>query len=285
MVRTTGRRRAIRKTILHNMNVAISLSIGFSYEYLKPYLKSFIEKVNSDLFVITDLSSEQIPLKSEKIHFVNFTELVKKYKVASLTPYNLKPILFYLYLKELNKDKKYTNALLTDVDVIFQDDPFSVYEKIYTNDSLVLSEERHFYRDCQTNSIWYRQGYIDTYEQVKDKKILNCGVTIGSIEKLIEYQKQVANELSVVLARQNYFAYDQVILNYFVYVTKSLDVKILTHGNNFIVHLSQEDEIKDLSVWVKDNTIYNPYTDTPFVIVHQFDKKKGLKEFVVKKYE
>ena len=267
------------------MNAAIALSLNFPYTYLKPYLKSFIDKVDADLFLITDLISEQIPITSNKLHIVNFSELAKKYNVASLTPYNLKPILFYLYLKELNKDKKYTKALLTDVDVIFQDDPFTVYKKNYTENELVLGEERHYYRDCQTNSIWYNQGYASTFNQVKDKKILNCGVTIGPIESLIEYQKKVAKELAIVLARQNYFAYDQVILNHFTYITKELDFKLLPHGNDFIVHLSQEDEIQDLSLWVKDNIIYNPYTNNPFVIIHQFDKKKGLKEFVVSKYE
>lgn len=267
------------------MNAAISLSLNFPYTYLKPYLKSFIDNVDADLFLITDLTTDQIAVTSKKIHIVNFAELAKKYNVASLTPYNLKPVLFYLYLKELNKDKKYTNALLTDVDVIFQRDPFELYNKDYTSSGLVLGEERHYYKDCQTNSIWYHQGYSSTYDQVKDKKILNCGVTIGPIDSLIEYQKKVANELAIVLARQNYFAYDQVILNYFTYVTKNLNFKLLPHGNDFIVHLSQEDEIKDLSLWIKDNIIYNPYTGNPFVIIHQFDKKKGLKEFVVSKYE
>jgi hypothetical protein len=120
---------------------------------------------------------------------------------------------------------------------------------------------------------------------VKDKKILNCGVTIGPIDQLIDYQKQVAQELGVVLVRQNYFAYDQVILNYFTYVLKTLNFKILSHSNDFIIHLSQEDEIQDLSLWVRNNTIYNPKTGNPFTIIHQFDKKKGLKEFVIKKYE
>jgi hypothetical protein len=267
------------------MNAAISLSLNFPWEYLKPYLKSFNDKVNADLFFITDHTPETIPLKSDKIHFVNFFDLVKKYKIANLTPYNLKPILFYLFAKELKSTDKYKNILITDVDVIFQDDPFKVYEQNFEKTDLVLCEERHFYKDCETNSIWYKQGYASSYDQVKDKKILNCGVTIGPIDQLINYQKQVAQELGVVLARQNYFAYDQVILNYFTYVLKTLNFKILNHSNDFIIHLSQENEIENLSEWIKDNTIYNPKTGKPFVIVHQFDKKKGLKEFVIKKYE
>jgi len=267
------------------MNAAISLSLNFPWEYLKPYLKSFEDKVNADLYFITDHTPDTIPLKSNKIHFVNFFDLVKKYNIANLTPYNLKPILFYLYAKELKNTEKYKNILITDVDVIFQNDPFEVYKQQFKDTGLVLCEERHFYKDCQTNSIWYKQGYAETYDVVKDKKILNCGVTIGPIEQLIEYQKKVSQELGVVLARQNYFAYDQVILNHFVYATKTLNFNILSHLNDYIVHLSQEDEIQDLSLWIKDNIICNPKTGNPFTIIHQFDKKKGLKEFVIKKYE
>lgn len=267
------------------MNAAISLSVNFQYDYLKPYLKSFNDSVDADLFMITDHNTTTIPLKTNKIHFINIFELIKKHNVANLTPYNLKPVLFYLFLKELKTKNKYKNILLTDVDVIFQNDPFVIYDNNFAEAGLVLCEERHFYKDCQTNSIWFKQGYNEYYELVKDKKILNCGVTIGPIDELIEYQKKVAKELGIVLARQNYFAYDQVILNHFTYVTKTLQFKTLSHLNDYIVHLSQEDEITDLSLWIKDNIICNPKTGNPFTIVHQFDKKKGLKEFVIKKYE
>ena len=152
------------------MNAAISLSVNFQYDYLKPYLKSFNDCVNADLFMITDHNTTTVPLKTNKIHFINVFELIKKYNVANLTPYNLKPVLFYLFLKELKATNKYKNILLTDVDVIFQDDPFIIYNNSFTNADLVLCEERHFYKDCQTNSIWFKQGYNDSYNQVKDKK-------------------------------------------------------------------------------------------------------------------
>ena len=152
------------------MNAAISLSVNFKYDYLKPYLKSFNECVDADLFMITDHNSHTIPLNSKKIYFINVFDLIKKYNVATLTPYNLKPVLFYLFLKELKKTNKYKNILLTDVDVVFQNDPFVVYNNNFANCGLVLGEERHFYKDCETNSIWFKQGYNEYYDQVKDKK-------------------------------------------------------------------------------------------------------------------
>lgn len=267
------------------MNAIVSLSLNFSYEYLKPYLKSFNENVNGNLYLITDHSLNSLPLQSDKIHLINFFELAKKYKVASLTPYNLKPILFYLFLKELKASGKYTTALLSDVDVVFQADPFQKYLHDFKT-GIILGEERHYYKDCETNSIWYKQGYSAFYDTVKDKKILNCGITIGEIDKLIDYQKKVASELGVVLARQNYFAYDQVILNHLTYITNDLNFTILPHLNDYIIHLSQVDDVReDISLWIKENKIFNPITNTPFTIVHQFDKKPKLKKFITEKYD
>ena len=267
------------------MNAAVSLSLNFPYEYLKPYLKSFDQNVNGELYLITDHTPQTIPFLTDKIHLVNFFDLAKKYKVASLTPYNLKPVLFYLFLKELKSTGKYTNALLSDVDVIFQADPFARYINEFKT-GLVLGEEKHPYKDCETNSIWYKQGYGLYYDSIKDKKILNCGVTIGDINKLIDYQKKVVSELAVVLARQNYFAYDQVILNHLTYITQDLKFNILPHLNDFIVHLSQVDDVnEDIGLWIKDNKIFNPATNTPFTVVHQFDKKLKLKKFITEKYD
>lgn len=266
------------------MNIAVALSLNYPSSYLIPFLKSYQKEVIGDLFLITNLTEKDIPFLSNNIHLVNFEEFIKKYKVANLTPYNLKPILFYLLLKELLNTEKYQTALLTDVDVIFQKDPFAVYKTTFDTEKLLLSEERHFYKDCNTNSWWYKQGYLQTYDIVKNKKILNCGVTIGPIESLINYQKKVVNELSVLLSKHNFFAYDQVILNYLTYNTQELDFNILTHGNDYIIHLSQEDEIQDLTKWIRNDTIYNCSSNNDFAIIHQYDKKKGIKEFVLNKY-
>ena len=266
------------------MNATVALSLNFNYQYLKPFLKSYAENVNGDLFLVTDLHPGQIEVKSNKFHFINFSELAQRYKVASLTPYNLKPVLFYLYLKELAKTSKYKTALLTDVDVVFQKDPFDEYVKRFDPADMVLSEERRLYSECDTNSIWYRQGYNETYSLVKDKKILNCGVTIGPIEGLIDYQKKVAAELSKVLARRNYFAYDQVILNHLTYVDKQLHFNVLAHLNDFIIHLSQAEEGAETYA-IKDELVINTTTNAPYVILHQFDKRELLKPFIVKKYD
>jgi len=264
------------------MNTVVALSLNYQYDYLKPFLKSFTDNVDANLFLITD--NKDIPNICDRVHLVDVFSLIQKYKITKLTPYNLKPVLFYLFLKEKQKEN-YNTALITDVDVVFQKEPFIEYKSNHSNGELVLGEERHYYKNCDTNSWWFKEGYAFAYEQVADKKILNCGVTIGPIDKLVLYQQKVTSELSSLLTKRDFFAYDQVILNYLTYVTKTLDFKLLPHGNNFVVHLSQEDEITDLTKWIKNDMIYNHNTGEDFTVIHQYDKKKGIKEFVQNKYK
>jgi len=39
------------------MNSVVALSIGFTFDYIKPFLKSFNEQVDGTLFLVTDLAS------------------------------------------------------------------------------------------------------------------------------------------------------------------------------------------------------------------------------------
>jgi len=267
------------------MNCTIALSLGFNYNYLKPFLKSFNDNVDGVLFLVTDLDCSSLPIDQKKIQIINYYKFAEKHNIRSLTPYNLKPIVFYLLLKEIKAQTNCQTALMTDVDVIFQKDPFVEYAKKFPANSTVLAEERNYFRDCDTNTTWYKFGYSESYDGVKDKKILNCGVTIGNIDKLIDYQKQVATELSIILPQRNYFAYDQVILNLLTYVRKSLQLEILPHGDEFLIHLSAADEKNDLSEkWICNNLLTKP-GQQPFAIVHQYDKKDLTKAFFTKKYE
>lgn len=264
------------------MNSVVALSLGFNYGYLKPFLKSFNEQVDGTLFLVTDLDPSSIPLNQEKIQIINFHKFAAKHNIKNLTPYNLKPIVFYLLLKEIQKQTKSEISLLTDVDVIFQNDPFAEFSSRFTSDDIVLAEERNCYKDCETNATWYKVGYSDSYDVVRDKKILNCGVTIGNIAKIIDYQKQVATELSIILSQKNYFAYDQVILNLLAYVRQSIHLKALPHENDYMIHLSAAEEMG--AEWISNGQLAKPGCK-PFTIVHQYDKKNLTKGFFPKKYE
>ena len=56
-----------------------------------------------------------------------------------------------------------------------------------------------------------------------------------------DYLKQMAYEMQNILPKCNYPILDQIILNILFYVHKSITPNILTHGNDYLIHLSQVD--------------------------------------------
>lgn len=252
------------------MNITVALSLNYGRKNLLPFLKSYDKYASGDLYLITDRPDQFTGFA--KIKTVNIFDFAKKYKISlNLTPYNLKPILYYLFLKDFKED---CNVFLTDVDVVFQDDPFKVLDKVPT-DTFIICEEKKLYSECDTNTTWFNMGYASEYDKVKDQKILNCGITLGSRESVMDYQKQVAYELQKVLARQYYFAYDQVILNVLYYVFKSIKPTILTHGNNYVVHLAHVSDDELTKENVKNAKLYAP-NEEPYPIVHQFNERPVL---------
>jgi hypothetical protein len=252
------------------MNITVALSINYGRKNLLPFLKSYDKYASGDLYLITDRPEQFTGFK--KVKTVNIFDMAKKYKVnLTLTPFNLKPILYYLFLKDFKED---CNVFLTDVDVVFQDDPFKVLDKVPT-DTFIICEEKKLYSECDTNTIWFNMGYREHYDKVVNEKILNCGITLGNIRSVTDYQKQVAHELQKVLARQYYFAYDQVILNVLYYVTKSISPTILPHGNEYIVHLAHVDNEELTKENVKNALLYASNNE-PYPIVHQFNERPVL---------
>ena len=254
------------------MNISVALALNYTKTNIAPFLQSYEKYASGDLYVITDRLDQY--QNFTKIKPVSIIDLAQKYNIRlqTLTPYNLKPVVYYLFLKDFKE--KCDNVFLTDVDVVFQADPFSVLNNIPTN-TFIICEEAKLYRECDTNTTWFNMGYREHYELVRDHKILNCGLTIGNKKSVQDYQKQVAVELQKVLARQYYFAYDQVILNVLYYVYSSVKPTILSHGNDYMVHLAH---VLDKELTTK-NVVNNQLLASngkPYPIVHQFNERPYL---------
>ena len=254
------------------MNITVALALNYTKISIAPFLQSYEKYASGNLYVITDRLDQYQGFK--KIFPVNIFDLVQKYKIQihTLTPYNLKPIVYYLFLKDFTGVCK--NVFLTDVDVVFQDDPFSILNSVPT-DTFIICEEAKLYKECDTNTTWFNMGYREHYNLVQDQKILNCGLTLGTKESVQEYQRQVAVELQKVLARQYYFAYDQVILNVLHYVFKSIQPTILHHGNYYMVHLAHVQDSELTTKNVVNNQLLAP-NGKPYPIVHQFNERPYL---------
>lgn len=262
------------------MNITVALALNYTKTSIAPFLQSYEKYASGPLYIITDRLDQYQGFT--KIKPINIYDFIKKYNIQLnyLTPYNLKPIIYYLFLKDFSESC--TNVFLTDVDVVFQKDPFSILDEIST-ETFIICEEAKLYRECDTNTTWFNMGYREHYDKVKDNKILNCGLTLGSKDTILDYQKQVSIELQKVLARQYYFAYDQVILNVLYYVNNSIKPTILPHGNNHMIHLAHVQDNELTSNNIINNQLINT-NNVPYPIVHQFNERPVLNEMYNKLY-
>ena len=259
-------------------NICLALSLNYSLNFLKPFLESFENNSSGTLWLVTDLPQENFT-RYTKTHIINFSNTVKKYNIISnLTPFNLKPIVFYLLLKELDS---VDNVLISDVDVIFQKDPFTADTNIL-NRALVVCEEKKTFSECDVNLTWLRVSYPEYEQQLLDKKILNSGIIYGKKQAIIDYFKYMTQELQTILPRCNYPILDQIILNILYYIRRNITPHILPHNNGFIVHLSQEDKTSITSNNIINNLFV--FNNTENNIIHQYNKQPFLNKFYTNLY-
>jgi hypothetical protein len=267
---------------MHNnttKNICLSLSLNYSVDFLKPFLKSFEKYSTGELHLITDIPNCFKQYK-KVVPFDIKTLLLKHSIPTNLTAFNYKPVLFYLYLKNL---KNIEHVLISDTDVIFQDDPFKVCkELVNTENDFVVCEEKKTFADCDVNTTWLRVSYPELSNELTPLKILNSGVIYGHKNVLQDYFKKMAYEMQNILPKCNYPILDQIILNVLYYKHKTITPKLLSHGNNFFVHLSQ---VSDTELTEKNiqNDIFTFNGNTP-AIIHQYNKKPLLNNFYTKLY-
>jgi len=268
------------------MNVTVALALDYNRLDIAPFLNSFEKHASGELYLVTNKLDLLKDKKYTKIKLVDIFDLVKHFKIniQNLTVFNLKPIIFYLFLKHYKSKIDIQKVILTDVDLFFQYDPFLLLDKIKT-ETFIIGEEGKRYAECETNTTWFNAGYSEIYEKVKNEKILNCGFTIGYYDKILDYQKQVAQELQYILACRPYFAYDQVILNVLTYCTKTIQPTILLSGNPYLVHMHyMSPEYLIPEYFDNKKGILNEQKE-PYCIVHQYNDKKIADEFVFKNWK
>lgn len=269
-----------KNTLNNNMkNITLALSLNYSKKFLTPFLESYDKHCTDPLYLITELPLELFNYKNIKP--VSIVSILNKHNISSnITAFNLKPILFYLFLKQFTDVSR---VLVTDVDVVFQNNPFEKY-KNETDTNFIVCEEKRFYRECDTNTMWLKISYPQFADDLKDVKILNSGVVYGNKDIMQDYFKKMAYEMQNILSKCNYPILDQIILNIFYYKTKNIKPKVLKHCNDFILHLSQVCDDTELS----NNNILNNkfiFDGVKPCIVHQYNKKPLLNNFFTNMYK
>ena len=174
--------------------------------------------------------------KANEVNIIDANELALKYNVdVNLSPYTLKVIFFYLYIKHISKS---TNMFMCDLtDVYIQKNVFDIIK----NNKPYISSENNLIENCNTNTTWVNLCYnSDIFNIIRRKEILNGGMYLGNRVSLIELFKELCLELSQIISRiGNYLIPDQAALNKLVHfdfyrynISNNFDLLNLAHYSN-----------------------------------------------------
>jgi hypothetical protein len=248
------------------------ITYGQGYK-LSPGIKVFVnsaKKFSKTVTVIgSGLTKELVEfLKDNNVNLVDSKELSERFKIQnSLSPYTLKVIYFYLYVKRICTA---SNVYLCDfTDLYFQKNPF----ELVNNTKPYVTTENEYIGNCETNTTWVRLCYNpDIYNLLKRYQILNGGTIFGRRESCADLLKEMCNDMTQIISRiGNYQNIDQASLNKVVYfdsprynVLKNNEVANLAHLANSRVNIGEQISIND---------------NVPYVL-HQYDVIKQVENYL-----
>lgn len=258
-------------------NLVMGTGKGYSWYVLEPFVRSFLKNCseNTDLVLfvegVSDFTLNQLKSFGERIKIEPFPEYAKTGR-----PNNLRWKIFRDYCRIHGAE--YSQILTSDTrDVIFQDDVFKFFEMYpaywaYATEYDNIKGER---TGTNLNYKWLTEslGKAEA-DKLADKDIICDGTVIGtSKEMLFFFEKMVENIPSFDTG------HDQIIQQYLYYhnllpfenIIKMDNISgvIFTPGLFYILNREV----------VKDNKILRGDGGVP-AVVHQYDRKKSLIQFV-----
>jgi hypothetical protein len=264
-------------------NLTIALMSGYKdFTNIKVFISS-IAKIHTDIHVLykdvgTDII-DNIKKFYPNVKLVDYSSYYIKYKInTSLSIYNVKYFIIYLYIKYHLKDQ-YDYILLSDInDVYVQSDPF----KTELNDINLFAEKLKI-GQCITNALWYAQCY--GYKQLSidyDKPIINNGVIIIKHSDILLYLKLFVNELQSIIIKSGAKQSDQAVATYCYnnYFFDWRNVTLHLMPNNTCAHLAQDVELNNIfeAITIRDNKIY--YNNLLPSIIHQYNRYSKLNDIL-----
>ena len=229
---------------------------------------------NQVTVISTGLTDDLISFLTDNgVNLINADELAKTHNVkTNISPYTLKVIYFYLYVKFYSLN---TNVYLSDfTDLFFQKDPFDLIQ----NTKPYVTSENHYMYDCETNKTWINICYnADVFNLLKKYQILNGGTIFGNRETVIDLLKELCTDMTHIISRiGNYQNIDQASLNKTVYFDQ--------HRYNILSGY----QIMNLAHFQHAKVEYGDYITingkTPHVI-HQYDVIKPLENYLYVKHQ
>jgi hypothetical protein len=253
------------------MNEIITFGKGYK---LSPGIKVFVKSAKNFCQTLTLIASgitDELRefLYENKVNLVDAEDLSRRYNVnASISPYTLKVIYFYLYCKHFSTA---SNVYLCDfTDVFIQKD---VFELIKNNKPYVTSENFSI-GNCDTNTTWLKICYnSDVLKLLMKYDILNGGSILGKREDSVLLLKEMCNDMAQIISRiGNYQNIDQASLNKVVYFDK-YRYNILNNFEIFnLAHFGQSKcNFEDSKITVNGK---EPY------VLHQYDVIKELENYL-----
>jgi hypothetical protein len=253
------------------MNEIITFGQGYKLNSgIKVFVKSAKNFCDKLTIICSQLDAALLDfLKSQEVNIIDASELASKFNVdISLSPYTLKVIYFYLYVKSVSKS---TNVYMCDfTDIYFQK---NLFDLIITNKPYVTSEN-FLINKCQTNTTWINICYNqDIYGLLNRYEILNGGSILGEREGVVSLLKEMCLDMTQIISRVgNYQNIDQASLNKVVYFDKfrynilaNFEIANLAHFGNAQVKLTP------------NNILVNGKQPC---VIHQYDVIKSLEQFL-----
>lgn len=264
-------------------NVVLGTALNYGPRELNNFAKSFREfNKNDDIVLIVDRDFKMF----EFFEKYNIQPIFFESRLFMDTHINNSRFIRYLEFI-LDNITKYDRIFLTDTrDIVFQDDPF----KDLDMDCMHFFAEDDASRigECQFNGPWIRMVFGDeTLEQLKDKRVICAGTTLGSTGNMTKYLTMMMDVFHQ-LKEKNPNAYrinvDQGIHNYIAHSTDRYFPNGTIKDNGDIVGTVGLTMSKDPAAVTIEDDIVLVKGKKPAVI-HQYDRWPSLTELFHKKYE
>ena len=259
-------------------NLIIGAVINYNWKKVAPFVKSYamsgFENCECILFV-SNMSKHTInKIKAFGIIVYNIPE---KYKNKIII--NLRWKLYEDFL--ISNFNKYNLVMAVDVrDIFFQKDPFKYYinKKSFLGVALedgTLSE--------RINKRWLIRAYgKDLQRKIQHQRIICVGTVWGTIDKLIEFSKEMWKILDSKWSKKSKVI-EQAVTNYIIYHNKMFNDSLVKSCNKdgpiMTIGLTSN---KNIYFDLNDNIIN--MSGKIAAVIHQYDRKPNIVRKIMNKY-
>lgn len=262
----------------YKKNLIIGVVSNYKWEKVAPFIKSYAmsDFKNCDCVLFTYNMSKRTLNKIKSFGVIVFN-IPEKYKNKKIINYRWKIYEDFL----ISNLDKYSLVLSVDVrDIFFQKDPFQYYNDSKSFLGIALEDKTLSHG---RNKKWLLDAYgKDIHREIKHQRIICVGTVWGTIDKFIEFSKEMYKQLNSEWSlRLN--VVEQAVGNYIIYKNKMFK-------NCLIKSENKDGPIMTIKLtknkYIKFDNKYNVLNLKGEIaaIVHQYDRKPFIVRKVINKY-